>query len=782
MGTELGILTNSIIFEIMKRAIIFLFLAPLLALLSACTEKEMAPVKIEVGDIIQFGSSLPNEQTPVTKTIYGSPVYRDDGSGYYPVYWETEGKDQVMVFCAQSASPNEQYATYRVFRDDTGEGTWHTSERLEWSSTEQETALQWGSADEHRFFGLYPAEKVDLTHTSVQSGKIYGEIEDLQNPVSWREEDSDNGGTRYVGEPNTDFAYMYAFNKVSKNTLMASGNAAVPLTFRPLVTLLDIVVNGPTEGSPVKVSSVNIRGVEGTNTILTGSFYCDLNPESGDDDDIGKCYIGGDTQGTVRNTITISCWNQALNDGDGDFISLGPGDQLVVRAFLLPYELDDNVTRTIQVRVSPVNSSVKTKTLEPNSTIPYKANQVALPPLTSGGNNYWMSSLDENIYLSELSLPGTKFSMLTKENGALTVYQNASIAEQYNAGIRAFIIQTGADCNTNNTNWSPINNNDRYFVDGELYVSVNDSRLSQNNSFVEMETILKQLGECIKNTDEELSGKPNNEFVFVQLTYSSGATKINNDGSFYDDWGNEEAWIKTVEYKIKQYAQNKSDYVIFADEITPDTRIADVKGKIVLKLNYNTETMGNYIDSNSQIPALFSLWERPYVENGVKLRWGSPNVGNQPKLEWYYQEVTLVGKGDEVGGAEASYNQKINYAQTIFENSVDKYVAAEGHDVWFMNDLGGTYYPANTDNVKALTNDMVPWAQRQLQGRTENASLGLIYMNYGDNLQASGQAYGTANLIQTIIDNNFKFALRKSGTTAASAVSTRTSSSDGWDE
>ena len=70
-----------------------------------------------------------------------------------------------------------------------------------------------------------------------------------------------------------------------------------------------------------------------------------------------------------------------------------------------------------------------------------------------------------------------------------------------------------------------------------------------------------------------------------------------------------------------------------------------------------------------------------------------------------------------------------------------------------------------------------------LQERTENAGLGLVYMNFADKQANSGALYRSDWLIQTVIDNNFKFQLRKkgspSGTTQTAATRT---TPDGWDE
>lgn len=80
-----------------------------------------------------------------------------------------------------------------------------------------------------------------------------------------------------------------------------------------------------------------------------------------------------------------------------------------------------------------------------------------------------------------------------------------------------------------------------------------------------------------------------------------------------------------------------------------------------------------------------------------------------------------------------------------------------------MNDLGGEYISGN--NTTQLATDMNNLGVRELQNRTENAGLGLVFMNFADKQSTSGALYKSDWLIQTLIDNNFKFALRKKGST-----------------
>lgn len=177
------------------------------------------------------------------------------------------------------------------------------------------------------------------------------------------------------------------------------------------------------------------------------------------------------------------------------------------------------------------------------------------------------------------------------------------------------------------------------------------------------------------------------------------------------------------------------------------------------------------------------------------MTWGNPN--STPNLWWLYQEVTSVkddSRGCGHGSAEATKAQKIEYIQNIFKESVTAYKNDTSHKTWFMNDLGGYYFyqteglfgwHTDHEDPEGLATDMNNLGVSELQNRTENAGLGLVYMNFADKQADSGAKYKSDWLIQTIIDNNFKFALRKKGSTTTTnynAAYHNGGNAIGWDK
>lgn len=736
----------------MKKNIFLIAGIALTAMFSGCADENLDntvknPVKS--GEEIMFGSELSGdadviESKPGTRTVYG-----DRTTTGVPVYWEADGSDKIAIFCNQASQPADHLVTYKITPDETDHATAATVAKV----NTNEAGLQWGDLDtEHRFYAFYPASAVKGSAEEDQTGKITANIPVTQQVQEWRTVEKGANGAidgkkTYFGLPNMDYAYMYAYNAVTPSQVDKS--QAINLQFHNLVTVLDITVQGPSSGTAT-ITNINVDAIEGEEPILTGDFTCNIrNTETGV---IGTCDPVGDFN-EERGRISIPCYDKKT----GQFIQLGPNELLNVKAYIIPQDKNTVTKRTLRVTVSLLNGAPCRKTLQTADVTPHKINRVILPPLEIGGTNYWMSSLDPNIYVSELSLPGSKMSYLTSANGADIVYQNATIKEQLLDGVRAFIFHT------------------QRMYNGELRISVNGSPLSTTlkGALAEIATFLKEA---------ESKGKKQ-ETAFVLVTYSGGN-------------GSEKDWMTALQKTVNECAGDYNTYRIFDKEMTPDVTLGDVAGQIILKANYNSADM---IAGAGTAPLMYTKWEVPYVEGGLPMTWGNPN--SAANLWWLYQEVTSVLDTDKNENsdytAEATKAEKNANIKAIFQKSVDAYNNDTSHKTWFMNDLGGyycwetrertafiPYWQEHTD-TKALATDMNSLGVSELQNRAENAGLGLVYMNFADKQADSGAKYKSDWLIQTIIDNNFKFALRKKGSTTTTnynAVYSRGGNAIGWDK
>ena len=737
--------------RIMRKIGYFLFATALITL-GSCSddtvveEKPVTPA--EVGEEIRFGSSL--------KEVGSRTVYDDiPENGAYRVSWEADGSDQVAIYCPQAAQT--KLVKYSVTPDSQDPTHSSTVTKL----NPDEAGLQWGSDPDHHFYAFYPASRV----TGTEDGKIEGIVPTTQNVTSWNiQENNEEGGKTYYGKTNTDNAYMWAYGNFNRETM---GNQDVPLTFHPWMTVLEITIRGPQSGTKT-VTNVNIRAIEGTQTALAGGFVCDMTPVE-ENKENGIPNYEPISSGTVNNTISISGYNSETQE----FIELGPNDKMVVRAYLLPID-EQNATnaRNIQISVATLNGAALTRTLGysghgENSIQPHKVNRVTLPRLVDTGTNYWMSSLDKDIYLSELSIPGSKFSYLTKDNNAFPVYQGATIQQQFLDGVRAFIVQVGARATYNatrtqtGTGWlgNPIYSYDYEYSDATLPIDGGNGQTLVN--------AINDIAAGLAQAESELKDR-NLECAVVMLTYSGGGNvQVNFTGNpesranVNTVGGADNVWMDAIEHELKDLSQEAANR-IHTEPIDANTTLDDVKGKIIFKVNYNTDEQANHMSADAGVPALYSRWMSNSTMTTVPLRYGSANPDVTANLSWMYHEATHVGSNTEI-----TQEGKESEVTSVLQNSVNAYLANDAHNIWYMVDAGGTFYNGAESNegVINLTEWLNPIVRQNLQTRGQNAATGLVFFNFADKQPGSGVEYETNELIQTIIDNNFKFNLRKEGST-----------------
>lgn len=793
------------------RKSIFLAGFALTALLAGCSDDDLSNeggVKnpVHTGEEILFGSTSSGDADAVgldatTRTVYGN---RDENG--VAVHW-VDG-DQIAIFCKETSQPANHLVNYKITPDENT-----PSKASEVMKVDPNAAgLQWGSEDVHHFYAFYPASAVHGADADDQQGTITANIPVNQQPAGWRtgpikSQDSNvDGETTTFALPNMDYAYMYAYNAVDKNTV-ESGSGTVFLQFHNLVTVLDITIPAPADGSSIVVTDVTVRAVSGANVILTGDFNCNIRGAVDGETNYPTCTPTGD-MGEVRNVINIPCYNQETDE----YVTLGDDEKFLnVKAYIIPDNVNQIDRRTLQIAVNTLNGGERTRTLQYASIVPHKVNRVLLPPIDSDGDTYWMSALDPNIYVSELSIPGSKFSILSKEYNAANIYQNATIEQQFKDGIRAFIFQTAAKGSNSDGGLTPENNT---FTGDIKVVSESASKVVMS-----LEDAVKEIASFLDQCQQ--AGKEN-EFAFLMLTYATGGDSDNGTGyyagSFWGmptDWtwireprSADQTWINLLRDKVNELAEDSNNR-IYTGEITPNTTIDDVKGKIILKANYNTEDMLKYYtdpksfdynapDVKTSAPIMFTFWgtstgpdesgDWTYQDKngGMPMDWGTPvwYANSTAQLRWYYQEVTSVGTNQE-----ATRQQKEDGIKHLFQESVDLYKNDNSHKTWFMNDLGGYYSDVDNINrtgIEALALDMNDLGVQQLQDRTENAGLGLIFMNFADKQANSGAKYKSDYLIQTTIMNNRKFQLRKkSGSAGAkqhyNAVYSNGGNAIGWD-
>ena len=251
--------------------------------------------------------------------------------------------------------------------------------------------------------------------------------------------------------------------------------------------------------------------------------------------------------------------------------------------------------------------------------------------------------------------------------------------------------------------------------------------------------------------------------------------------------------MQAVKNDLKEMAleEYKDTYRLYTGEITPNTTLGQVAGHVIIKVNYNDDNMANYLATDDWVPALFSIWGltdqtdredfEPTSAYAINmLRWGTSNHSVTANMKFFYHEASSVGH-------EESESDKENNIIDMWDRSIKYYKTNSNHDMWFMNDVGGYYYgihgaPASESQIgiDGWTEYIGPIATKYLQDRTEDATLGIVLLNY-----ANPENQYSGNLIQTIINNNFSFQLRTSGSSSQSntynAAYSKGGNAIGWD-
>lgn len=373
-----------------------------------------------------------------------------------------------------------------------------------------------------------------------------------------------------------------------------------------------------------------------------------------------------------------------------------------------------------------------------------------------------MSNLDPDIYFSELSIPGSFQAAATKGWGSnYQAYQGKDLAQQFKDGVRFFSFQSA---------FLPIAGQD-----DELYLYYAGTVGGLFNRHPTIEEVVGDLKKYIAaaNSAEDNKNTNKNEFAVVELRFKENGIHINEY----------KKWMKLISEKVKVLGD---DVLVVSNNMT----IKDLAGKVafIIKYNNNKENMSGAINDNTNYHASYiNIADEGTGIQSSPVYWGNPNF-TSTGITAYTYDVTYVAKNQGDGG-NATLADKIQQVENLFTQSVGNYSNESlSRNTWYIHNLGG-FYNADGDGTggttTTYTTDINNAIVEFLQGRPINAALGVVMMNYADKQSGSGADYKSDWLIQTVIDNNFKFELRKkpsTTTTNYNAAYNRGGNAIGWDE
>lgn len=692
----------------------------LLALV-ACNQENMPERPTPTpGAEVKFGVSL--NKNDVTRTIYGK-----ENNNAFPIYW-VDG-DKVLVTSPQCLN-GRNTAQYKVSVE---------SDKQNYATSLNKTGavgVQWGQNPTADFYSVYPAD-----NASVQGTTFSLTMPNAQNDILKL------GGRKSKAYADMNACFMGAVSKGVTN------GSEVNLTYTPLSTAIRFTLRGPSsaEGqtdSEVIISQVVLKADQP----IAGDFTVDMS--------------------TGTETPTVKPGEKKYNEitlythyaETGGYLTLGLNDEVELNAFVIPYEnlaVNDNwklevTTAQGKVYTTPLKGS-GAGTLKPGKIHRFKGDLPNLPaPTTDWDPSNWMVNVPRNVYLSEISIPGSWNSLnddYQDVNGSTEEKCKAAIDAQYKAGVRAFHIDT---------RWTPKRN---------PYDIV-------TNTFVSAPTILR-LGTAVGGATnnyggEKLTRKDNlsfanaleyiayhvqpKEYMIVFCTLAQNSYEKTEGG-----------WMQAV-----SDACAADDRIIDARTISANTVVGDVLGKVIVIVNCakNPSKIDNLPKGSK---CLFTYTPLELDENRYKTQqWCTGAIANcaDASLNMFSAQAQIMASPmDATSGYTVSgrgyapaWAERRQKTENILKWSLDNFQKKEyAHCDWLYNGLGGYLCDSDgkevKDSQKEVAKELNQWIDGKMKlmaakptgGQTPYYPVGLVLMNY-----VTDKTYGVP-VVKAILSHNNKF-------------------------
>lgn len=416
-------------------------------------EQPTPPIAFK-GDEVVF---VVGSQDPVSRTTYAEEWKEEDNQQiFWGNYLTNNAQEKIRIFCRQSAHGTA--ATYLLTTSAEP-----SSAALGISKVSENEALQWGDKTvTHDFYAFYPAEKCSNDFIKQDGAVISGTVDTQQSPNYYRAKFGSSGefapktlleiannNTEGEDQQTTIYAMpdMESAIMVAKKSVAETGyGQSVPLDFNVIADVLDITVNGPItpntlggnaasglERKNITINSILIQS-SSINQKLTGDFTIDMATgtvtPSQDANNQLVVYLA-DSDG-LHPTLHVRAGQPA--EGKAPVV-----DKLRARVFIMPGQVQNLSDLTITIGTNCGNYVQK---LDSHDMVSGAIHPIKLKYFQQRGTtlnfSQWIGQLDPDIYLSELSIPGSWHSSNEASQGAAA----KELAEQYKKGIRAFEVHT----------------------------------------------------------------------------------------------------------------------------------------------------------------------------------------------------------------------------------------------------------------------------------------------------------------------------------------------------
>lgn len=677
-----------------------LFLLSFLALVAyGCQDdKDVKPVPTP-GEEVRFGASL--DLNALTRTIYG-----DEVNHKFPIYWVNG--DEVLVSSPQCAAARNT-ATYSVSVGDDALQDYATS-----LDKTGEYGVQWGDSETADFYSIYPAGDVTVNGT-----KFYLTMPNVQRDLLT--------GTSAQADMNACF--------MSARTAGVANGSTVDLRYQPLSTAIRFKLQGPSEAGQggevykdeVIVSKIVLHAPSGT--AIAGDFIADLAGE--------KPSI---TLGTnVYNEVTIYSYDASNNS----YLALRTGESVELNAFIIPQEnLSIDSNWYIQVSLSDGYTFKKYLggTATDGKSMTLQARQIhRLPDLPNlnvlatevWDPAVWMVNIPRNVYLSEVSIPGSWNSLNSDCQSSST-----DIATQYSKGARAFHIDTRWKTNTTASGWLTkyvLSNTvtELAVANGADSYDVRESTIGSNNGKA-MNKDVPTFAETLATITSQVK---DDEYMVVLCTFAQNSYNKADT-----------TWMAAVSATCAA-----NDRVLDARTITANTVVGEVLGKVIVIVNCESAVADLTLPGDSKCFFTYSpltLSESHFATgyyNKDQLYFGTKTASDITLYDTQAQVTYNVDGESGTTITDRGYGptltQRKNTAKEILSWSMNNYadIGNYGHNAWIYLGLGGytcsssgssENYDAvasslNTE-IQSIVNNM---ASRPTGTQTNYFPVGIVLMN-----------------------------------------------------
>lgn len=612
----------------MKRAVIKFITFTLAAV--ACTEgpfiSEPTP-----GDDVVFRASLNKTQT---KTLYGA---QNENGTAIKVNWVNG--DKILVYGDEC---DRKQAEYTIVASKTPVPNVDGQETADDIVKSSDVGVQWGG-NPSQFYAIYPSHVAEDFTPITDGVKVRTKISPTQYNTFVKSQSSDENDKVWYGVPY-DFsdksmrmndAIMYACTK------SIGGGNAVDLQFKPFTTVLKFRLQSWTATGSLSGAAVG-KSIHVKSITLSASY-----PIAGEFDFI----IPNDAWGTGSPRVI---WDSNENYTTSQTITITPAEQLnwafgealEFSIFTIPVNGRSLSSGSWSI-VLDTSDGLKRFNLKPNSenNCDFKAGQIhklnipGFPVQTpwEPKNETWVESIDRNIYLSELSLPGAWYATDAKYQGEdiglgedeLTyigsIEQNGSnniddgLEALYASGIRAFNI----DCRlTLSEDYSVRDAYKTHSNLGLLETIATTQECREYTDYLPHATDgvlvltcagteegalgdVSSIGKTVEDAIEELimilvQNNVSEEFIEIILSVSQVPFTEQTGYQYVRGTVNPQMMAIAICNMVnRMYVKYPTR--IYDGPLTPATTIGDVLGKVIIKFNANTniENIINYNqDSN----------------------------------------------------------------------------------------------------------------------------------------------------------------------------------------